>query len=307
MIHICGRKVKVKTGTKSQTVNVCSSRNIHGEYDYIVRLSQPFISEDILLRQSFGSIEDMVRHLERQHFGQVERAPVRQSSENSKAGSTIVPRVPVAPAVPRKPADTEPHSSWERSAVLVVEESIDQFILEFIQFPYLHRVEHSIHCELFKILTARKIFSRTYPMGRWLTQPVHKEWPEVLPRPEKGNRRGNFDLSVIAPERLKSCSFTDFREGRVRPSILIEVGLDYDLGHLTNDAAKLKNSGIPDSYLLHLVRQDVFDDFERVEQFLMGCGVKTGYARLTSSRAYYKLVNEAKIRAVEIPLAESLA
>ena len=35
MLHICGRKVKVHTRTKSQTVNICSPRNIHGEYDYV--------------------------------------------------------------------------------------------------------------------------------------------------------------------------------------------------------------------------------------------------------------------------------
>ena len=144
-------------------------------------------------------------------------------------------------------------------------------------------------------------------MGRWLTQPIHKEWPEYIARPEKGNRRGNFDLSVLAPERLKSCSFSDFRVGRVRPSIVIEVGLDYVLAHLTADAAKLKNSGIEDSYLVHLVRQDVTDNFDAVEQFLLGCGLRAGYARLTSNRAFYKLTNDEKIRSVEVPFTESLA
>ena len=144
-------------------------------------------------------------------------------------------------------------------------------------------------------------------MGRWLTQPIHKEWPEYLARPEKGNRRGNFDLSVLAPERLKSCSFLEFREGRVRPSIVIEVGLDYDLAHLKKDAAKLQNSGIEDSYLVHLVRHDVADNFDAVEQFVLGCGLRTGYVRITNTRAFYKLTNDEKIRSVEVPFTESLA
>jgi hypothetical protein len=295
MIHICGRKVKVQTGTKSQTVNVCSSANIHGEYDYIVRLPPPFISEETLLRQNFGSMQDLVRYLERHHFGEIERAPVVRSSDTIEIRSSMAPPAPVGPTAA---------SSWERNATLAVEQSIDQFILEFIDFPYLHRVEHSVHCELFKILTSRKILSRTYLMGRWATQPIHKEWPEFLPRPEKGNRRGNFDLLVLAPERLKSCSFTDFREGRVRPSIVIEVGLDYDFAHLSADATKPRNSGIQHSYLVHLVRQDVADDFRAVEQFLLDCGMRTGYARLTSSQAFYKLVNDDKIQTVEIPLVE---
>ena len=44
MIHICGRKVKVQTGPKSQTVKICSSTNIRGQYDWIVRLHPPLIS-----------------------------------------------------------------------------------------------------------------------------------------------------------------------------------------------------------------------------------------------------------------------
>jgi hypothetical protein len=88
---------------------------------------------------------------------------------------------------------------------------------------------------------------------------------------------------------------------------VIEVGLDYNLAHLTADATKLKNSGIEDSYLVHLVRHDVADNFDAVEQFLLGCGLRTGYARLTSARAFYKLTSDEKIRSVDIPFSESLA
>ena len=88
---------------------------------------------------------------------------------------------------------------------------------------------------------------------------------------------------------------------------MIEVGLDYKLTHLKADVEKLKNSGIEDSYLVHLVRQDVADDFDAVEQFLLGCGLRTGYARLTSARAFYKLTNDEKIRSVDVPFTESLA
>jgi hypothetical protein len=69
MIHICGRRVKVRTGTKSQTVNICTSANILGQYDYIVRLPPPFISTETLLRQTLSSIEDLVRYLTRLQAG----------------------------------------------------------------------------------------------------------------------------------------------------------------------------------------------------------------------------------------------
>jgi len=307
MLEICGRRVKVVTGKKTQTVNICTSINKDGIYDYIVRLNQQFISPDTLRNKEFSTIDDLVRYLQVHHFGDIEMTPVTRPAGSSRPTSQTAMGSRLESATTRVQIDPQPRSSWESNARAAVEQSIDQFILEFIEFPYLHRVEHSVHCELYQILAQRKIFSRTYPMGRWLTQPIHKEWPEYLARPEKGNRRGNFDLSVLAPERLKSCSFSEFREGRVRPSIVIEVGLDYDLGHLTQDAAKLKNSGIEDSYLVHLVRQDVTDNFDAVEQFLLDCGLRTGYARLTSARAFYKLMSDEKIRSVEIPFTESLA
>lgn len=307
MLYVCGRKIKVKTGKNTQTVNICTNGNIQGDYDYIVRLRPPFISENTLLDKEFATIDDLVRYLRDHHFGEIEKTPVVGSAGSSGPASQTATGSRLESATTRVQIDPQPRSSWESNARAAVEQSIDQFILEFIEFPYLHRVEHSVHCELFQILAHRKIFSRTYPMGRWLTQPIHKEWPEYLARPEKGNRRGNFDLSVLAPERLKSCSFSEFREGRVRPSIVIEVGLDYNLAHLTEDAAKLKNSGIEDSYLVHLVRHDVADNFDAVEQFLLGCGLRTAYARLTSGRAFYKFTNDEKIRSVDVPFSESLA
>jgi hypothetical protein len=75
MIQLCGRRVKVQTGAKSQTVNICSSANIHGEYDYKVRLTPAAISEETLLGQCFDSIPELVRYLECHHNGVVEQAP----------------------------------------------------------------------------------------------------------------------------------------------------------------------------------------------------------------------------------------
>lgn len=75
MIDICGRKVKVLARINSQTINVCTAENIHGQYDYIVRLYPPFIDEDTLLRQKFNSIEDMIKYLQQNHHGQIEKEP----------------------------------------------------------------------------------------------------------------------------------------------------------------------------------------------------------------------------------------
>jgi len=101
-----------------------------------------------------------VQYVGKHHFGEVERTPVVQKSERTNHS---LPAMPVATgaAVSTGP---EPQAgwSWEANAKIAVEHSIDQFVLEFIEFPYLHRVEADAHCELFRILTAHKIFSRTY-------------------------------------------------------------------------------------------------------------------------------------------------
>lgn len=51
-------------GAKSQTVNICTCANINGQYDYIVRLSPPFISTAMLLNQDFSSLADQKDHQE---------------------------------------------------------------------------------------------------------------------------------------------------------------------------------------------------------------------------------------------------
>ena len=75
MINICGRKIKLQTGAKSQTVNICSSSNIHGQYEYIVRLRPPSVSPETLISKSFNSIRELVEYLETCHRGMIERSP----------------------------------------------------------------------------------------------------------------------------------------------------------------------------------------------------------------------------------------
>ena len=48
---------------------------------YIVRLYPPFIDDDTLLRQKFNSIEDMIKYLQQNHHGQIEKEPSSQLSE----------------------------------------------------------------------------------------------------------------------------------------------------------------------------------------------------------------------------------
>ena len=38
IVFCCGRKIKIKNGTHTQTVNIYSEKMVHGEYDYIIRM-----------------------------------------------------------------------------------------------------------------------------------------------------------------------------------------------------------------------------------------------------------------------------
>jgi hypothetical protein len=93
-MYICGRKVKIVTGAKSQTINICTSANVPGKYDYRVRLGPPFISEATLSLERFASIDDVVHFLEGSHNGQVEQSPamaVLLASETAGAPSPSLP------------------------------------------------------------------------------------------------------------------------------------------------------------------------------------------------------------------------
>jgi hypothetical protein len=72
MFKVNGRKIIIRTGIKSQTVNVCTTDNIHGVYESIVRVQQPFTTEETLRRAGFASPEQIIAFLQRNHFGKLE-------------------------------------------------------------------------------------------------------------------------------------------------------------------------------------------------------------------------------------------
>jgi len=94
---------------------------------------------------------------------------------------------------------------WLPEARGLVKQAIDRLIQEYVEFPYLHRVEHSLHARLFQVMTSFEMLAQRVLIGAdlGLTQLVHKEWPETVKR--EGNRRGNFDLTVLSPRLLHGC------------------------------------------------------------------------------------------------------
>ncbi len=134
-----------------------------------------------------------------------------------------------------------------------VESSIDKLVDGFIYKKWHHRVEHSLHCELFGLLKEFPILRTTISGKNFSTQLVHKEWPEPKPRPNH-NRRGNFDLAILQPHDCTE-DVHHFRYGKLPVAVAIEVGLNYELEHLLGDVHKLRHSDIPACYLIHFATE----------------------------------------------------
>lgn len=287
-IEIEGRNIFIVTGRVSQTVNVCDATNRRGNYEYVIRLFQPnFVNEEALENQD--TIEEIVNWLMRKRQGQIEKSP--DDDEVDIQGT---------------PADQPLDSKdvvWVERAMRITEVCIDELVREFLEIPYLHRVEHSTHTRLYSILSTQPHLSRHFPLadGETMTQPIHKEWPEPIPREEKGNRRGNIDLAILPPGRLRNCNLKDFSNGRLVPPIAIEMGLNYGEGHLAADAEKLLNSKIQHGYLVHLVRELPHDPTinQTIEKFQSEKSIRIAFARYEQGRKYLKLLDDHEIREIE--------
>ena len=74
MLIICDRKVKIATGRKTQTVNICTKNNTFGEYEYIVRIVPPYLPlEQELGSKSFSSVEDFFIYVHSHYKGTIEK------------------------------------------------------------------------------------------------------------------------------------------------------------------------------------------------------------------------------------------
>ena len=119
------------------------------------------------------------------------------------------------------------------------EEAITALVDEFLDHPYLFRVEHSLHTRLYALLTGHRNIAQHVLIGdsgQW-TQLVHKEWPETLANPlgTEYKRRGLFDIAILAPQQLEKASLEGFRQGRIDAPVVIELGLNYGFRHLKQD------------------------------------------------------------------------
>jgi hypothetical protein len=170
--------------------------------------------------------------------------------------------------------------AWLSIAVEKVEQAVDLLVDDFAEHPYRHRVEHSLHLQLYRALADHPQLDVLAPVGTssLRTGLIHKEWPETLPGRD-ADRRGLFDIAVLAPSQLAQATIDQFRQGRIHAPIAVEVGLDYGREHLKQDLEKLRNSKVPHAYVVHFSRLPAGDD---VDDLLTAAypDIRTAYAHV---------------------------
>ena len=208
----------------------------------------------------------------------------------------------------------------------ILETSIDSLVDNFIREPYIHRCEHSLHCELYTMLTSHRALQGLYPIGNspYKASLVHKEWPEPLRR--KGKRgRGKVDLAILnredlmdpvaasrksglLPQRVRPFKEIEvFTRGFLMPAFIVELGLNYKVAtHLRPDHDKLLNSGYSKdtkdraAYLVHLWQphkgiKDRTVVWQDLNAFISTSNVEVAVVVFTDSQIWVKHLSDKVI------------
>ena len=119
MIFKHERMTKIATGTKTQTINICTVDNQHGEYDYILRIFEKnnFITYNILKSINSSSIDEFIGYLEKNHSAKIEKSP----NQLEKTFSIMDNQIDISTFYKKDEV-----FSWKEKAIKIVETSINQ-------------------------------------------------------------------------------------------------------------------------------------------------------------------------------------
>lgn len=199
---------------------------------------------------------------------------------------------------------TTPETSpWLDDAVTAVEACITQLLTDFVQHPYAHRVELSLHMDLYQALRAHAPLGEEIPIGStpFSTRLVHTEWPSAKATTRIGSdrlRRQSFDLAVIDPDDIRTGELEEFTQGRFRAPIAIELGLDYSLSHVKGDLEKLESNAVNHPYFVHLSRKRTRQAVDVEREILKADGVRTAFAHLDAESGLirWKGLDDSELR-----------
>ena len=184
---MAGRTVTVRTSRKSQTVNICTPRQVVGDYEAIYRLPIQSAIEDPGEIPEVATLAEFATWLTARNG-----VPEGSSTAHDKTGG-------LSPLVSAPIND-----AWVNDAVPLVEDAIGSLVDRFVSAPYLHRVEHSFHAELISELRKHDKLRACVKIGAsgLTTQLIHKEWPETVVRVGRGKTVERRGLSTSSCLRL---------------------------------------------------------------------------------------------------------
>jgi hypothetical protein len=147
-----------------------------------------------------------------------------------------------------------------------VEACIEELVKKFRKRPYIFYTEHDIHCYLYHLIYKKLYENRLIKECRTEdgkeTVILHEEYPPIY-KEEERRSLGHFDIVILNPASIKSVksiyhhrNLCDCHERPAEPFIAIELALDRDTDHLTNDYNKLTNpkNDVKHGYILHFMR-----------------------------------------------------
>jgi hypothetical protein len=173
-----------------------------------------------------------------------------------------------------------------------VNTAVNAFIQNFIDNPYLHRTEHSLHIALFEELFQQ--FPQTFEFYKddknnqiYNTNFVHKEFPGRK-KDEKGNQSELVDrtqIDIVVLKKQQAASIDNFLDGNLAVDFAFEMSLEAGIEHLCWDIFKFitgSNKSIGHkNYIIHLYhKKHAFKD-AKIDKYTMGNGGKLEVSDLT--------------------------
>lgn len=177
------------------------------------------------------------------------------------------------------------YSQWLARTVESVERCIGDLVQAFRRQPFAHRVEHSLHVDLYHLLRSQDALAEDVAVGDtgFSTRLVHKEWPSHSPFSSTRStreRRQSYDIAVLNPRDVATGTLPDLVEGRFRSPIAIELGLDYSLKHIEGDLDKLERNEVMHPYVVHFSRKRTRSARAVEDSVLRAHRVRTAFAHL---------------------------
>ena len=149
---------------------------------------------------------------------------------------------------------------------------------KFVRYPHLFYTESDMHCYLYYLLYAGRIFKGLIEtIDGKKTILLHKELPTIgryfrdsqglLVPSEKGKRRGHFDIAII-----NSLNSERYNLKHQRALIAVELALDEDVAHFKNDLTKLTDArnDVKQGFIAHFAREKTIplDEYQAMKDLL---------------------------------------